>query len=49
MVAALEGYAFLKAAGKAEGTDALRKLLGKRFEGNGRKADTVVKPVAEPA
>ena len=49
MVAALEGYAFLKAAGKAEGVDALRKLLGRRFDGNGRKAETVVRPVAEPA
>jgi hypothetical protein len=38
MVAALEGYAFLKAAGKAEGVDALRKLLGKRFDGQGRKS-----------
>ena len=49
MVAALEGYALLNVAGKAEGTDALRKLLGKRFEGNGRKAETVVRLVPEPA
>jgi hypothetical protein len=49
MVAALEGYSFLKAAGKAEGVDGLRKLLSRRFEGNGRKAETVVAPVAEPA
>jgi len=35
MVAALEGYAFLKAAGKAEGVDALKQLLGRRFEGQG--------------
>ena len=40
MVAALEGYAFLKTAGKHEGVDALKKLLGKRFDGNGRKVDT---------
>lgn len=39
MVAALEGYSFLKSAGKGEGVDALRKLLGKRFEGNGHKAE----------
>lgn len=43
MVAALEGYTFLKAAGKHEGVDALKKLLGRRFEGNGRKAE--VEPV----
>jgi hypothetical protein len=39
MVAALEGYAFLKTAGKAEGVDALRKLLGKRFEANGHRSE----------
>jgi hypothetical protein len=39
MVAALEGYSFLKTSGKAEGVDALRKLLGKRFEGAGRKQE----------
>ena len=44
MVAALEGYAYLKTAGKAEGVDALRKLLGKRFDGNGRRVEA-----AEPA
>ena len=38
MVAALEGYAFLKAAGKAEGVDALKQLLGKRFDGQGVRA-----------
>ena len=42
MVAALEGYAFLKAAGKGEGVDALRTLLGKRFEGSARKAEAPV-------
>jgi hypothetical protein len=31
MVAALEGYAFLKIAGKGEGLDGLRRELGKRF------------------
>jgi hypothetical protein len=44
MVSALEGYAFLKAAGKGEGVDGLKKLLGKRFDNNGGR-----KPVAEPA
>jgi hypothetical protein len=44
MVAALEGYAFLKAAGKAEGVDELKQLLGKRFEGQGVRA-----PVPVPA
>lgn len=43
MVAALEGYAYLKTAGKGEGVEALRKLLGKRFDNSGRKAE------AEPA
>jgi hypothetical protein len=43
MVAALEGYAYLKTAGKAEGVDALRKLLGRRFEGQGKST------AAEPA
>lgn len=40
MAAALEGYAFLKIAGKGEGLDGLRRELGKRFEANGqRKAE----------
>ena len=39
MVAALEGYHYLKLAGKHEGLDALRKLLGKRFEANGREVE----------
>lgn len=39
MAAALEGYAFLKIAGKGAGMDGLRRELGKRFENNGpRKA-----------
>lgn len=37
MVSALEGYAFLKAAGKGEGVDGLKKLLSRRFEGGSRK------------
>jgi len=48
MVTALEGYAFLKIAGKGEGLHGLRKTLGKRFENNGpRKVDA--EPVAQPA
>jgi hypothetical protein len=39
MVAALEGYAFLKTAGKGEGVDALRRLLGKRFDTGARKTE----------
>jgi hypothetical protein len=49
MVAALEGYAFLKTAGKGEGVDALRKLLGKRFEGNGNRAEAEPVPAPVPA
>ncbi|MFC5571116.1 hypothetical protein ACFPN1_13705 [Lysobacter yangpyeongensis] len=37
MASALEGYAFLKIAGKSEGLQALRRDLGKRFEANGRR------------
>ena len=37
MVASLEAYAHLKVAGKAEGVDGLRKLLSKRFDGQGKK------------
>jgi len=48
MVMALEGYAFLKIAGKGEGLHGLRKTLGKRFENNGpRKAEA--EPVLQPA
>lgn len=32
MVASLEAYAVLKAVGKGEGVQSLRKMLGKRFE-----------------
>ena len=35
MVAALEGYAVLKAVGKGEGVEALKKLLGRRFDTSG--------------
>ena len=47
MVAALEGYAFLKVAGKGEGVDGLRKVLGKR--NSGRKAQAQPVPAADPA
>jgi len=40
MVAALQGYQFLKSAGKGEGVDALRRMLGERFEGNGNRNTT---------
>lgn len=32
MMASLEGYAFLKVAGRGEGLDALRQALGARFD-----------------
>ena len=37
MVNALEGYAFLKIAGKGEGLDALRKMMSARFDRNTTK------------
>lgn len=48
MASALEGYAFLKIAGKDEGLNGLRRELGKRFENNGPRK---VEPAAavEPA
>lgn len=39
MACALEGYAFLKIAGKGEGMDGLRRDLGKRFENNGPRKE----------
>ena len=44
MVAALQGYSFLKAAGKGEGVDALRRLLGERFEDNGKRSEPAPAP-----
>lgn len=38
MVSALEGYAVLKAVGKGEGVEALKKLLAKRFAVGPREA-----------
>lgn len=40
MSASLEGYAFLKIAGKGEGLDMARKALGARFSKNGPKKKT---------
>lgn len=37
MVSALEGYAFLKIAGKGEGLNGLRRELGRRFDGQGKR------------
>lgn len=39
MVAALEGYRHLKNSGRHEGVDALNRLLGKRFEANGKRQE----------
>jgi hypothetical protein len=44
MSAALDGYAFLKVAGKGEGLDSARQALAARFTGGPRKK----LPVAEP-
>lgn len=38
MTNALEGYAFLKIAGKGEGLDSLRKMMSARFDRNATKA-----------
>lgn len=46
MASALEGYAFLKIAGKGEGLHGLRKDLSRRFENNGPRRDA---PVPAPA
>lgn len=47
MVASLEAYAVLKAVGKGDGVQALRRQLGKRFE-TGSRAERP-EPVADPA
>lgn len=46
MVAALEIYAVLKVVGKADGVQALRRLLSRRFENNGPQATEA--PVPAP-
>ena len=38
MIAALQGYQFLKSAGTGEGVDALKALLGERFTGQSRRS-----------
>ena len=50
MVSALEGYAVLKAVGGGEGVQALKKLLGRRFDNGGRRSEgeAVAAPVAVP-
>lgn len=48
MSAALEGYAFLKVAGKGEGLDSVRQALSVRFTGGPRKKATV-QASSEPA
>ncbi|KGM57724.1 hypothetical protein N799_00645 [Lysobacter arseniciresistens ZS79] len=49
MMAALEGYAFLKVAGKTEGVEGLRKQLGRRFEANGQRGDAAAEAEPDPA
>ncbi|MBB1088984.1 hypothetical protein H4F99_10835 [Lysobacter sp. SG-8] len=39
MAASLEAYAFLKINGKAEGLHGLKRSLGRRFDGGGRRSD----------
>ena len=46
MASALEGYAFLKIAGKDAGLNELRRDLGKRFEAQGQRRE---RPASEPA
>ena len=46
MVASLEGYAVLKAVGKGEGVEALKKMLGKRFDNGPRQVDAVAPAMA---
>ncbi|MBB1086954.1 hypothetical protein H4F99_00465 [Lysobacter sp. SG-8] len=48
MMAALRGYQFLKSA-RGEGVDALRQLLGERFEGNGTRPDAPPSPPQKPS
>ena len=43
MAASLDAYAHLKVSGKAEGVDGLRKLLSRRFRGQGRKEEPAAK------
>lgn len=45
MVSALEGYAVLKAVGKGEGVEALKKMLGRRFDTSGTHKTEAPAPV----
>ena len=45
MVAALEAYSFLKNAGEGAGVEELRRMLSKRFEGNGQRSEAPAEPV----
>lgn len=44
MESALQAYKFLKAAGKGEGVETLKKLLGERFDGNGSRSEPETAP-----
>ena len=44
MVAALDGYSILKRYAESEGFDTLRRVLGKRFSGQGVRAEEEVPP-----
>ena len=46
MAAALQGYGVLKTVGKGEGVEALKQMLGKRFDNGPRQQPT---PPAPPA
>lgn len=48
MMAALEGYNYLKTAGKGEGVEALKKMLGKRFDTTPRTPEPAPTPTATP-
>lgn len=49
MVASLEGYAVLKAVGKGEGVEALKKMLGRRFDNGPRQEPAPPAPKPVPA
>lgn len=46
MTAALQAYKFLKGAGADEGVEALKRLLGERFEDNGKRSGVEPAPAA---
>lgn len=48
MVAALDGYAYLKTAGKGEGVEALKRMLGRRFDTSPRKPEPAPTPAPTP-